>query len=62
MSVGDDSEFSSMCNKAFAAVFSEPEIWGISVVNCEIKSNCLVSRGEYLSGLECRAKVSGRWS
>ena len=45
-----------------AAAFCSPEICRISFVNCETKSKWRVSRGEYLSGLERSAKVSGRWS
>lgn len=58
--MSDDSQFNGTRDKVSAAVFSEPEIWRMSVVNCEIKSKCLASRGEYLSSFECKAKMSGR--
>ena len=62
ISVGENRELIGRRDKASAAAFSLPEICWISLVNCETKSKWRVSRGEYLSGLECSAKVSGRWS
>ena len=61
ISDGENRELIGRRDKASAAAFCSPEICRISLVNCETKSKWLVSRGEYLSGWERRAKVSGRW-
>lgn len=44
-----------------AALFCALEIRWISV-NCDVKSRCWVSLGEYFSGLNHTAKLRGLWS
>ena len=58
--VDENGELIGRLNKASAAAFCSPKICRISLVNCETKSRWRVSRGEYLSGLERSAKVSGQ--
>ena len=62
ISEGEKRELIGRRDKASAAAFGSLEICRISFVNCETRSKWRVSRGEYLSGLERSAKVSGRWS
>ena len=62
ISEGNDRELVERRDKALAATSCSPEIYWISQVNCQTKSKGWVSRGEYLSGLECSANVSERWS
>ena len=62
ISEGEKIELIGRRDKASAAAFCSPEICRMSLVNCETKSKWPVSWGEYLSGFERSAKVSGRWS
>ena len=57
ISEGENRELIGKRDKASATAFYSPEMCRI---NTETKSKWRVSRGEYLSGLERRAKVSGR--
>ena len=47
---------------ASATTLSWPEMWRLSVLNCEMKSRWLNWRGEHLSLFWWKAKVSGLWS
>ena len=60
ISEGENRELIGRRDKASAATFCSPDICRISFVNCETKPKWRVSRGEYLSGLERSAKLSGR--
>ena len=59
ISESENRELMGRRDKASAAAFCSPDICRISLVNCETESKWRVSRGEYLSGLERSAKVSG---
>ena len=60
VSVGENRELIGRRDKVSVAAFCSPEICRISLVNCKTKSKWRVLQGEYLSGLERTAEVSGR--